>query len=51
MSFENNGTLQQWHITNTQPKIEKYNNTYKKWCLTKIAHLAEKCQNVICQVV
>ena len=24
MPFENNGTLQKWHMTNTPPKINKY---------------------------
>ena len=37
-----------WHMTNTPPKTDKY-DTSKKWCLTKMAHLAKKCPNVICQ--
>ena len=32
--FENNGTLQKWHVTKTTPEIEKY-DTHKKICLTK----------------
>ena len=32
--FENNGTLQKWHVTKTTPEIEKY-DTHKKLCLTK----------------
>ena len=24
MPFENNGTLQKWHMTNTPPKVNKY---------------------------
>ena len=46
MPFENNGTLQKWHMTNTPPEIDKY-DTHKTWCLTKIAHLAKKCSKVI----
>ena len=46
--FENNGTLQKWHMTNTPPEIDKY-DTHKKWCLTKMAHFAKKCPKVICQ--
>ena len=41
MAFENNGTLQKWHMTNTTPEIDKY-ETHKKWCLTKMAHRAKK---------
>ena len=48
MPFENNGTLQNWHMTNTPSKIDKY-NTHKKWCLTKMVHFAEKCAKFICQ--
>ena len=33
--FENNGTLQKWHMTNTPLKINKYNNqkngALQKW--------------------
>ena len=46
MLFENNGTLQKWHMTNAPPEIDKY-DAHKKWCLTKMAHLATKCPNVI----
>ena len=42
MPFENNDTLHKWLMTNTPPKIDKYDNTHKKWCITKIAHLAKK---------
>ena len=45
MPFENNGTLQKWHMTKTPPEIDRY-NTHKKWCLTKTAHLAKKCPKV-----
>ena len=48
MPFENNGTLQKWHMTNTPPEIDKY-DSHKKWCLTKLKHLAKKCPKVICQ--
>ena len=34
MPFENNGTLQKWHMTNTPSEIDKY-DTHKKRCLTK----------------
>ena len=30
MPFENNGILQQRHITNTPPKIDKYNGNHTK---------------------
>ena len=47
MPFENNGTLQKWHMTNTPPEIDKY-DTNKTWCLTKMAQLAKKkCLNLI----
>ena len=29
MQFENNDTLQKWHMTNTPPEIDK-NDTHKK---------------------
>ena len=48
MPFENNGTSQKWHMTNTPHKIGKY-NTCKKWLIKKMAHYAEKGQKVICQ--
>ena len=32
--FENNGTLQKWHMTNTPPKINKY-DTQKNGALQK----------------
>ena len=48
MPFENNGTLQKWHMTNTPPKIDK-DDTNKKWWLRKMAHLAKKWPEVICQ--
>ena len=48
IQFENNGTLQKWHITNTPPKTEKY-DTHKKWCLTKMTYLAKECPKVVCQ--
>ena len=43
MSFENRGTLQKWHMTNTPPKIDKY-DTHKKLCLTTMAKLAKNAQ-------
>ena len=46
MPFENNGTLQKWHMLNTPPEIDKY-EPRKKWCLTKMAHLAKKYLKVI----
>ena len=39
--FENNGTLQKWHVTKTTPEIDKY-DTHKKGCLTRMGHLAKK---------
>ena len=45
MSFEKNGTLQTWHITNTPPEIDEY-DTHKKRCLTKMAHLAKNAQRL-----
>ena len=44
MAFENNGILKKWHMTNTPPKIDKY-NTHKNWCLTKMAHIAKNAQS------
>ena len=35
-------------MTNTSVEIDKY-DTQKNWCLAKIAHLAKKFPNVICQ--
>ena len=46
MPFGNNDTLQRWHMTNTPPGIDKC-DIDKKWCLTKMAHLAKKCPKVI----
>ena len=43
MPFENNGTLQKWHMTNTLPEKDKY-DTHQSWCLTKMAHLEKKGQ-------
>ena len=48
MLFENNGILQKWHMRNTPPEIDKH-DTYKKWYVRKIAHLAKKYPAVICQ--
>ena len=45
MPFENNDTLHNWLMTNTPPKIDKYDNTQKKLCIAKIAHLAKKWPN------
>ena len=45
MPFENNGILQKWYMTNTTSEIDKC-DTHKKWCLTKMAHLAKKCPEV-----
>ena len=45
MLFENNDTLQKWHMANTPPKVDKY-DTHKKWCLTKMIHLVKKCPEV-----
>ena len=46
--FENNGTLQKWHLTKTPSEIDKY-DTQKRWCFTKMTHLAKKCPEVIYQ--
>ena len=52
--FENNGTSQKWHTTNTPSEIDKY-GTYKKlhfrkMTLYKMAQLAKKrCLQVICR--
>ena len=48
MSFENNGTLQKWYMTNILPKINKYDGTHNKWYLIKMVHLAKKCTKLIC---
>ena len=48
MRFKNNGTLQTWHMTNAPPEIDKY-DTHKKWYLTKLAHIAKKYPEVVCQ--
>ena len=48
MLFENNGTLQKWHMTHFPPEIDKY-DTHNKWCLTKMAQLMKICQQVISQ--
>ena len=46
MPFESNGgTLQQWHMTNTPPEIDKY-DTHKNWCLAEMAHLAKTAQRL-----
>ena len=42
MTPHKNGTLQ------TPPEIDKY-DTHIKWCLTKMAHIAKKCPEVICR--
>ena len=34
MRFENNGTLQKWHMTKNPPEIDKY-DTYKNGTLQK----------------
>ena len=47
MPFEDNSTLQKWHMTNIPSQIDKY-DTHKKWHLTKIAHFAKKCPEVNC---
>ena len=43
MPFENDGTLQKWHMTNTPLKIDKY-DIHQKRCLTKMVHLAKHAQ-------
>ena len=48
MPFENNGTLQKWHMTNTASNIDKYDDTHKR-CFTITAHLVKKCPKVISQ--
>ena len=48
MPFENNGNLQKWHMTNSLLEIDKF-DTQRKWWLKKMAHLAKKCPEVICQ--
>ena len=45
MPFEYNRILQKWQMTNTPPKTEK-NDTHRKWCLTKMAHLAKISQKL-----
>ena len=45
MSFENNGTLQKCHMTNTPLEIDKY-DTHKKWCITNMAHLQKNAQSL-----
>ena len=34
MPFENNATLQRWHVTKTPPEIDKY-DTHKNGALQK----------------
>ena len=34
MPFENSGSLQNWHMTKTQPEIDKY-DTHKNGALQK----------------
>ena len=41
MSFENNGTLQKWHMTNAPPKIDKH-ETHKKMVSDKNGTPCEK---------
>ena len=42
--FEDNGTLQKWHMTKTPPETDKY-DTHNKWCFTKTAQLAQCKKN------
>ena len=44
MLFENNDTLQNLQMTNTPPKMDKY-DTRRRWCLTKMAHLVQ-CEKI-----
>ena len=46
MTLENNGTLQKWHMTNTSPKIDKYNDTYKICALQKWYNLRKNAQRL-----
>ena len=32
-------------MTKTPPEVDKY-DTHKKWCLTKMVHLANQCPKV-----
>ena len=48
MLFENDGTSQKWHMTNTPPEIGKY-DTHKNGALQKWLTLRKKCPEVICQ--
>ena len=40
MLFENNGTLQRWHMKKNPPEIDKY-DTHEKWCLTKMVYITK----------
>ena len=48
MPYENNCTLQKWHMTNSPPKIDK-SDTRRKWCFTKMEHLVKKYPKAIYQ--
>ena len=48
MPYENNCTLQKWHMTNSPPKIDQC-DTHRKWCLTKMEHLVKKYPQAIYQ--
>ena len=37
MPFENNGTLQKWHMTNTPPEIDKNGTACKKMPRTELS--------------
>ena len=50
MPFENNGTFQKWHVTNTPLEIDKH-DTHKKWYLTKMTHLAKKYPKDVVELV
>ena len=45
MSFENNGTLQKWHMANIQPEIDTY-DTHKNGALQKWRTLRKNAQRL-----
>ena len=48
MSFENNGTLQKWHMANIPPEIDTY-DTHKNGALQKWPTLRKMPKGYMCQ--
>ena len=45
MPFENNDTLQKWHMIKTPPEIGKC-DTNKRWFFTNMSHLPKRWPKV-----